>query len=169
MWFARKRFWNQLAIMKFKANRPATIPVPRDEGRPLQAVSLASQFPSIPIPNIRVADHVPADEASKLKHGFYGLQVALYRGFSPMEAGLPSIDADPLKALDEAYTAGHRRCFPTPVLPQEYQGPLDLGALAVAGPYACYVERAPEGGYHWDLRQLARYEHHEGLHALGVR
>ena len=169
MWAVRKRVWNQIAILKFKANRPATIPVPRDDGRTLQAVGLASQFPNIPVPNVRVADHVPADEASALKSGFYDVQVGLYRGFSPMEAGLPSIDADPNKALDEAYTAGHRSCFPAPVLPAEYQGTVDLGSLAVAGPYACYVERAPEGGYHWDFRHLARYEHYEGLHSLGVR
>jgi arachidonate 15-lipoxygenase len=169
MWTARKLFWNQLAILKYRANKPATIPVPQDDGRKLQAVGLASQFPSIPVPNIRVADHVPADEASTLKHTFYDAQVALYGGFSPMESGLPPIDADPIKALDEAYTAGHRGCFPAPVLPAEYQGEVDLGYVAVAGPYACYLERAPEGGYQWDLRGLARHEHHAGLHSLGVR
>jgi Lipoxygenase len=169
MWAARKLFWNKIAITKFRANRPATIPVPRDDGRKLRVVSLASQVPSIPIPNIRVADHVPADEASALKSTFYDVQVALYRGLSPMEAGLPSIDADPNKALEEAYTSGHRSCFPAPVLPAEYQGLVDLGSVAVAGPYACYVERAPEGGYHWDLRGLGRHEHYPGLHSLGVR
>lgn len=169
MWTARKLFWNQLAILKYRANKPATIPVPQDDGRKLQAVGLASQFPSIPVPNIRVADHVPADEASTLKHTFYNAQVALYGGFSPMESGLPPINADPIKALDEAYTSGHRGCFPAPVLPAEYQGEVDLGYVAVAGPYACYLERAPEGGYQWDLRGLARHEHHAGLHSLGVR
>jgi Lipoxygenase len=169
MWSARKLFWNQLAIMKFKANKPAQIPVPKDDGRKLEAVGLASQFPSIPVPNIRVADHVPADEASALKHTFYDAQVALYSGFGPMEADLPPIDADPIKALDEAYTSGHRSCFPAPVLPEEYRGEVDLGYVAVAGPYACYLAHAPEGGYHWDLRGLARHEHHSGLHSLGVR
>jgi arachidonate 15-lipoxygenase len=169
MWSLRKWFWNRLAILKFRANRPATFPVPSDEGKKLEAVSLGSQFSSIPIANIRVADHVPSDEASALKHAFYAGQVALYRMFSPMEPGLPSIDADPNKALDEAYTPGHRSCFPAPVLPPEYQGQVDLGSLAVASPYACYVEQAPEGGYQWDLRRLARYEHHDGLHSLGVR
>ena len=169
MWSARRWFWNQLAILKFRGNRPATIPVPSDEGRKLEAVSLGSRFSSIPIANIRVADHVPSDEASPLKRGFYAGQVALYSLFSPMEPGLPSIDADPNKALDKAYTPGHRSCFPAPVLPPEYQGPVDLGSLAVASPYACYVERAPEGGYQWDFRGLARHEHHDGLHSLGVR
>jgi arachidonate 15-lipoxygenase len=158
-----------IAILKYRANRPAVIPVPRDDGRVLHAVSFASQFPGIPIPNIRVADSVPTDEASRLKYYFYEFQVTLYRLFPPMQPGLPSIDANPQKALDEAYTRAHRRCFPAPVLPQEYQGTVDLGSLAVAGPYACYLKRAPEGGYQWDLRGLARYEHHEGLHSLGVR
>ncbi|HVG77289.1 MAG TPA: hypothetical protein VNF03_04060 [Patescibacteria group bacterium] len=169
MWSARKFLWNRIAIMKFRANKPATIPVPKDDGRKLEAVGLAGQFPNIPVPNIRVADHVPADEASALKSTFYDGQVALYSGFAPMEAGLPPIDADPIKALDEAYTTGHRSCFPAPVLPEEYRGEVDLGYLAVASPYACYLARAPEGGYHWDLRGLARHEHHEGLHSLGVR
>jgi hypothetical protein len=169
MWAARKLVWNQLAILKYRANKPANIPVPTDDDRKLEAVGLATQFPTIPVPNIRVADHVPTDEASALKHIFYDAQVALYSGFSPMEAGLPPIDADPLKALEDAYTEGHRSCFPAPVLPVEYQGDVDLGYVAVAGPYACYVERAPEGGYQWDLRGLARHEHYPGLHPLGVR
>ena len=169
MWAVRKAVWNRLAILKFRANKPGRIPVPRDDGRTLAAVSLASKFPRIPVANVLVGDHVPADEASAIKSGFFDVQVALYGGLSPMEPGLPGIDADPHKALDEAYTAAHRKCFPAPVLPPEYRGPLDLGSLAVAGPYACYVERAPEGGFQWDLRRLARHEHHEGLRSLGVR
>ena len=168
-WPLRRAFWNVLAVVKFRANKPAVIPVPADGDRRIDAVSFASQFPPIPITNIRVADHVPPDEASKLKYAFYKLQVALYKLFSPMQAGLPSIDADPDRALAWAYTAAHRRCFPAPVLPDEYRGPLDLGSLAVAGPYACYVERTADGGYQWDLRGLGRYEHHEGLRSLGVR
>ena len=169
MWSMRKFFWNRLAVLKFRANKPVTIPLPQDDDRKLEPVGLARQFPSIPVPNIRVADHVPADEASSINSTFYDLQVRLYRGLSPMEAGLPPIDPDPIKALDEAYTPAHRSCFPAPVLPPEYQGEVDLGYLAVASPYACYVERGPDGDFHWDLRTLARYEHHPGLHSLGVR
>lgn len=169
MWSFRKRFWDGLSILKHRANKPVRIPIPADQSRTIEAVSFASQFPDTPIPNIRVADHVPADEASRLNYAFIRFQVALYRWFSPMQPGLPSIPADPQKALDAAYTPAHRRCFPAPVLPDEYRGPIDLGYLAVAGPYACYLERAPEGGYQWDLRKLARYEHHPGLFSLGVR
>jgi hypothetical protein len=162
-------FWNQIAVRKFRANRPAVIPVPRDGDRPIQAVSLASQVPAIPISNIRVADHVPADEAALFKYYFYEFQVGMYGVLPPTEPGLPSIDADPQKALDNAYTAAHRSCFPAPVLPPEYQGVVDLGSLAVAGPYACYLARAADGEFQWDLTQLARYEHHDGLRSLGVR
>ena len=169
MWTVRKTVWDRLAVMKFRANKPVRIPLPQDDGRTLKAVSLASQYPRIPVANVLIGDHVPADEASTIKSRFFDLQVGLYGGLSPMEPGLPPIDADPQKALDEAYTAAHRKCFPAPVLPPEYQGTVDLGALAVAGPYACYVERAPEGGFQWDLRRLARHEHHDGLRSLGVR
>jgi Lipoxygenase len=169
MWLTRKFVWNRLAVLKFRANKPVTIPLPQDDDRKLEPVGLARQFPSIPVPNVRVADHVPADEASTINSTFYDLQVKLYGGLSPMEAGLPPIDADPIKALDEAYTSAHRSCFPAPVLPPEYRGEVDLGYLAVASPYACYVERGPDGDFQWDLRNLARYEHHPGLHSLGVR
>ena len=136
MWALRRAFWNWLAITKFRANRPATIPVPKVEGLRINAVSFASQFPGIPISNIRVADHVPADEASKFNYWAYQVQVALYGLFSPMQGGLPSIDADPQRALAAAYTRAHRRCFPSPTLPDEYRRAIDLGTLAVASPYA---------------------------------
>lgn len=169
MWALRKRFWNRIAMAKFSRNKPAVIPIPGDDKRKLKPVSLASQFSGIPIPNILVADHVPADEAERLKHAFYEFQVAMYGVLSPMEDGLPPIDADPQKAIDEAYSSAHRDLFPVPVLPDEYKNRADLGHLAVAGPYACFVEKAPEGGYQWDFRKLERYEHHEGLRSLGVR
>jgi hypothetical protein len=168
-WRVRKAFWDGLAVFKFRVNKPVVVPVPRADGRRLEAVSLASQFPDIPIANIRVADAVPDDEASRPAYWFFGLQVGLYRRFSPMQPGLPSIDADPERALAAAYTRAHRRCFPRPVLPAEYAGDVDLGRLAVASPYACYVQRAAGGGYEWDLTRLARYAHHPGLHSLGVR
>ncbi|HEX8071140.1 MAG TPA: lipoxygenase family protein [Pyrinomonadaceae bacterium] len=169
MWQLRKAFWNRLATKKFASNKPATIPVPRDGGRELKAVSFASQFPGIPIPNIRVADHVPDDEAEPLKVAFYKFQVGMYTVFPANQPGLPPISADPQQALAEAYTEAHRKLFPPPVLPEEYKGEIDLGRIAVASPYACYVERAPEGGYQWDLRELDGYERHAGLRSIGVR
>jgi Lipoxygenase len=169
MWALKRAFWNGLATRKFASNRPAIIPIPRDDGRKLNAVSFASQFPGIPIPNIRVSDHVPADEAQPLKFYFYEFQVGMYSVLPASQAGLPPIDADPQRALDAAYTDAHRKLFPPPALPETYREPIDLGRIAVASPYACYVERAPEGDYQWDLRFLDRYERHPGLRSLGTR
>src|SRR5947207_1240010 len=169
MWKLRKNFWNALATRKFSSNQPTLIPIPADDGPRLNTASLGSQFRGIPIPNILVADRVPVDEAQPLKRYFYKFQVGMYSVLPAMQSGLPPIDADPLKALDEAYTNTHRKLFPTPALPDEYQNGVDLGRIAVASPYSCFVERAPEGGYQWDLRQLDKYEHHPGLRSIGAR
>jgi hypothetical protein len=170
-WKLRKWFWNRIATLKFGANKPADIQVRGGMVREIKAVPLVSQFPGIPIPNIHVADYVPPDEAKPLIYLFYKFQVALYRYYPAMQPGLPEIDPDPEKALNEAYTASHWKYFPPPVLPPEYNGENkpDLGVLAAAGPYASYLEQTPDGDYQWDLRDLGNYEHHEGLHSLGVR
>jgi arachidonate 15-lipoxygenase len=44
----------------------------------------------------------------------------------------------------------------------------DLGALAVASPFACYVTAADDGTFTWDLRFLEGFEHHAGLRSLGT-
>ena len=56
MWTVRKAVWNKLAVLKLGANKPVRIPVPQDDGRTLGAVSLASQFPRIPVANVLVGD-----------------------------------------------------------------------------------------------------------------
>ena len=168
MWKLRRAFWRRLALFKFGNNKPAIIPVPKDDGQKINAVSLSSQFRGIPIPNILVADRVPADEAQRSKYYFYEFQVAMYRLLSPMQAGMPPIDANPRAALNQAYDNAFRNLFPEPQLPAEYQPQVDLGRIAVASPYACYVERTAEGDYQWDLRILDQYEHHKGLKSIGA-
>src|SRR5687768_15079907 len=147
MWNLRRAFWRRLALFKFANNKPAIIPIPRDESEKINAVSLSSQFRDIPIPNIRVADRVPADEAQRSKYYFYEFQVAMYRLLSPMQRGLPPVDADPRAALNQAYDDEFRKLHPEPQLPDEYQRQIDLGRIAVASPYACYVERTTDGDY----------------------
>src|SRR3989442_10070644 len=113
--------WTSTERLKFRSTRPPVIQSPGKDPQNLKQVAFASQFPDIPISNILVADRVPADEASLLKFYFYKFQVGMYSLFSPMQSGLPQIDSDPQKALDGAYTSSHRRCFPLPVLPDEYK------------------------------------------------
>jgi hypothetical protein len=171
IWTLRKGFWNWLAVFKFGGNKPATFPVPTDDRQRIEAVPLNAMTPSIPIENIPVADRVPADEAQPLKKLFYRFQLLMYRLLPAMQPDLPPVDADPVVALRDAYNAGHRALFPPPIRPAALDGPDDalLASLAVEGPFACYVERASDGGFQWDLRELGKHEHHDGLETLGVR
>src|SRR3954467_1889733 len=168
LWKTRKAAWDLVAVTKFRGATPAVVPMPTDDPHKLASVPLMSRFPDLPIAHILVADRIPDDEASLVKRVAYDTQVGLYGAFSPMQDDLPPIDPDPQKALDEAYTDAHRKLFPAPILPAELREPPDLGFLAVAGAFSRYVERAPDGSYHWDLRELARFEHHAGLRSLGV-
>ena len=79
------------------------------------------------------------------------------------------MSGDPFTAVRAAYGPGHRKALPPPVLPAEYMGEVDLGRLAVAGPYSYYLQEAPDGRFEWDFRDLGRYQHHPGLRSLGVR
>ncbi len=169
MWKLRRTFWNWLSILKFRANKPRPVPEPTVDRRRVVPIPLQKRYPSIPISRIPVADHAPPDESMRARLLFCKVQAWLYRRFPPTQRGLPEIDSDPRAAVAGAYTAGHRKCLPAPVLPAEYEDPVDLGQLAVAGPYACYLQSAADVGFEWDLRFLDGYEHHAGLCSLGAR
>lgn len=168
LWAVRRRFWDGLVLVKHRGNKPAAIPAAPTPGPRLEPVSLARSVPGVATPHIVAADHVPADETSPTKEWFVRFQVAMYTLFPAMQDGLPAVDPDPATALAEAYTPAHRRRFPAPVLPPEYER-VDLGTLAVASPYACYVEAGGNGGFRWDLRSLDPYELHPGLVPLGAQ
>lgn len=169
-WFFRRWFWNLLAVFKAVVNKPLVIPLPQD-GLPLIVPRPLSQVvPGLAIDHIPAclqAD-IPADERVSSRTRFYRLQTALYRFYPPMQPGLPPIDADPERALANAYTALHRWRFAPPALPAEFLGSPDLGALAVRGPYAGYLQAAGDGAFVWDVQQIGRYEHHRGLRRLGA-
>jgi arachidonate 15-lipoxygenase len=159
----RRGFWNGLITLKFHGEVPTVIPAP-DREPPVRLVPFRTHYPTIPIAGVEVADEVPGDEVDKKKQIFTRLQHRLVRWFSPMQDGLPPVSVDAQRALDDAYTSAHRRCFPAPVRPAE-QG---LGALAVASPYAAYLESTGSGAYRWDLRTLSGFECHPNLVPLGA-
>ena len=168
MWSLRRTFWNLLSVLKFRANLPRTAPEPVDDRRPVRPIPLRDRYPGIPISKVLVADHIPPDETMKARLLFTRAQAWLYRLFPPTQAGLPEIDPDPRRAVAKALTWGHVRQLRRPVVPREYEEPVDLGYVAVAGPYACYLQAAGDG-YEWDFSFLSGYEHHAGLRSLACR
>ena len=168
-WSLRKGFWNNFGRLKFRGSRPIKIPVPAGSLKKIDRVSFRVIFPSIPIDNIKVADQVPAEERDFAMTFFTWFQVLMYRLLSPMQPGLPPIDSDPYEALGQAYTKQHRKLFDPPVMPLEFQGSPDLGALAVKGPYACYLKKCGEEDYEWDFTDLKQYQQLPELYNLGVR
>ena len=171
MWFVRKWVWNGLSWAKFALNKPFKVPLPPSARATITPVPLSQAIPGIPIDTILTCHprDIPADERSRAKSLVYRFQVWLYGAYPPMQAGLHPVDADPDRALRQAYTWLHRSEFPAPVLPAEYYGSPDLGSLAVRGPYAAYTERESDGVYKWDVTELGRYKHHDGLRKLGAK
>jgi hypothetical protein len=161
-WRLRRAFWNAVAIFKYRFAKAGVIGTPR-RGRRISTVPLVTKYTGIEIAAIRVADRVPRDEAYIYKRVFGRAQAALYRIFSPMQPGLAPITNDSKVALLEAYTPAHRRHFPEPVTPPEFEGGADLGAVAIASPYACYLQADPSGRLRWDFSALDGFERHHDL------
>lgn len=163
-WALRKSFWNNLARLKFLGSRPQSFPIPR-AARKILPIDFRDRFPNIPIRNIKVADRIPWDEMRGrnffrdwphkwLMRFFTRFQVGMYRLLAPMQPNSPKeperdkldeIDADPYEALHQAYPKRHRALLEPPVMPLEFQGSLDLAALAVKGPHHGYLKR-----YDWN-------------------
>ncbi|HKN85633.1 MAG TPA: lipoxygenase family protein [Nitrospiraceae bacterium] len=195
-WKVRKAVWDWIACIKVRKNRPVTVAdllatCRQKDRQRITAIPLNSVFPHIPIYNVRLAHRVPCDEKSVnfkeavkyfFKSTFFTCQVLLYALFPPMQPGLPSIDPNPNVALRDGYTQRHRRAaaraagrvpsrqrLRPPALGLELQGSLDLGQLAVRGPYAGYLHRIGDDRYEWNLQGLTQYEHLDHLYHLGVR
>lgn len=169
-WSLRRGFWNGLAILKMRGNKPAVVTKPKVDRQPIETVSLARFYnDAIPIKNIPVAATVPDDEEEILIWQFHKFQVSMYTKFPPNGEGMAQIDADPKRALSYAYTKAHAKYFPAPVIPEAFQGDRILEETAVRGPYYNYLEKIDEDHFHWDLRDLSRFEHLSELRNLGVR
>jgi hypothetical protein len=171
-WFLRRGFWDLLAWLKFAVNKPLNIPLPETKRRVIEPKPMIEAIPEVPLRNVMVCTraNIPRDELVRRNTIAYGVQVWLYTtALSPMQPGLPPIDADPQVALKQAFTGLRRTRFRAPELPAEYLGSPDLGSLAVRGPYACYTTRVDDATWEWDLHMLDNYEHHPGLLKIGSR
>ena len=103
-------------------------------------------IPEVPLRNVMVCPRadIPRDERSLAQHDILSIPGLALHPFSPMQAGLPPIDADPQVALKRAFNGLRRTRFRAPELPAEYLGSPDLGSLAVRGPFACYTTRVDD-------------------------
>jgi hypothetical protein len=171
IWFVRRCVWDLLAWLKFFASRPLKIKSPPTKWRLITPKPMIQAIPEVPLNNVMVCARadIPKDEKSRLKTGFYDFQVGLYSIFSPMQADLPQIDADPQVALKKAFNGLRRTLFQPPQLPAEFLGSPDLGSLAVRGPYACYTTHVGNNIFAWDLDMLNGYQHYPDLIKIGSR
>ncbi len=169
MWSVRRAFWNLVTVGKFRGNSPQPVPKPVPALRSVRMIPMNERYPEIPITTIPVADHVPDDERDRFRLWVCKVQASLYWAFPPKKKGLRPIDANPSLALADAYGQSHRKVLTAPVVPEEFHREVDLGRLAVAGPYSYYLESTGDGRYQWDFRKLGGYEHHRGLRSLGLR
>jgi len=167
-WELRRSFWNGYQRVIFRAAKPLVVPVPASDAPPVKPVPFSDAYPRTPIEGIVVAHHAPKDEFRRKVLVVKKLQLQLYRVVSPMQSGLAPVDADPRRAFATAYPSRHAKLYRPPVRPAEFDAPeqpggVDLGGLAVAGPYACYLTKGDDGALVWDLTGLAGYECHDGL------
>ena len=171
VWKIRRWVWDTISILIFSKKKVSPIPLPPKRRWRLNAIPISRCIPDIKIDNILMADDIPRDEFDRIMHIVFRFRLFLFKVFGPMQAGLPEIDADIHKAMLDGYSKRYRDLLPAPEMPAEFEGPdaMDLGRLAVASPYACFLERDADGVYHWDFRDLEGHEVHDGLYHLGCR
>lgn len=189
-WAIRRAIWNWIVTTKFKTNTWLDVTRLAKDQEPLNVVPLSHIYPRIAIENAMIADRIPADEQYPRVRAFFRHLLSrcfmhLYRMVSPMQAGLPSIDADPRTAFNQTYTVRHREAVERaalrnhipvrdvlmpPAVPLALDGTPDLGLLAVQGPFSGYLKKSTQpDDFEWDLRHLGEYQVKPGLHRLGVR
>jgi hypothetical protein len=177
MWFLRRAFWNNLAWFKFTMAKPLDIDLPPDRQWYIEPKPMINAIPQVPLRNVKVCTRgdIPRDERSLRNSKFFDIQVWLYTSFaSPMQRGLPPIDADPRVALKRAFNGPRRALLRAPELPDEYKGSPNLGSLAVRGPFACYTTKVDDptldqATWEWNLLSLNDHEHHDDLKKIGSR
>jgi arachidonate 15-lipoxygenase len=162
-WWFRRGFWTVLSTWKFRHAEPMVVPRPPDAEEPLRRVPMRTHFPEVPITAISVADRIPPDERQRVALLFCRFQAWLNRVASPMQRGLPEVDPNPYDAMTRAFSRSYRRCFRAPARPDGLERLPDLGMLAVASPYACYLTQVGDGAYEWDLTSLEGPEVQPGV------
>ena len=167
----RRSFWTRWHALRFGLNKPLAYGTPDPDRTGIGTRPLGEIHREIPLRSVVAFDRLPVDESGLGMRVLVGLGLFLNRAVPPMKGGLPEIDDDIEKAIEEAVPPRYRRSFRAPVLPDAYAGSStpDLAELAVRSPYSVFLERGDDGDLCWDFRMLGGFEHHDGLCPLGVR
>jgi hypothetical protein len=196
-WRARRWFWNRFGILKYDHNRPTAVPVPVQDPPlalvPLASryrhIAMVRALVADRIPDDE--SHPVKRLSSRIQAALYRIVPAQQRGLPPVDAdprvalavayteahrrrfpgpirpdalsqeGGPDLDGRELEGRGLQRPGVGRRGRGAPEV-----GP-NLGALAVASPFACYVAAEDDGTFAWDLRMLDEFEYHPGLRSLG--
>jgi hypothetical protein len=163
--------WTRWQLLRFRLAKPQQIGAPPPNAGRLSVVPLGRVDDRIPLREVMTVEHIPEDEAPLGMRILINAGLLLAKLVPANRPGWREIDADPHRALDDADISSYARVFRAPVRPSVYDEPgaLDLGRLAVEGPYALFLERGADGQLQWDFRQLGEFEHHDGLCSLGLR
>lgn len=170
-WIIRRTIWNSISIIIFKGKKAKPIPMPPKDPRMLRSVPLSERIPGVDIDNIQMADRIPPGETSFIMKLAFSLRIWMYTAYPPVKHGLPQIADDINVAMKEAYSKAYRKVYPAPKLPDEFHHAAipDLGRMAVASPYACFLHKDDDGKLVWDFTDLDKHEIYAGLRPLGCK
>jgi Lipoxygenase len=164
-WTVRRFIWDTMFIMIFKGKEAKQIPLPVPTKPPIQPVPMSARIPAIQIRNILVADRITEDEKVTKIELAYALRQWMYKNYPANQPGLPQIDANIDTALKVAFTPRYEALYDHPLKPVELyadKGHVDLGAMALNSPYACYLTREDDH-FVWDFSDLKNHSLNEGL------
>jgi len=164
-WKIRRYLWDSMFILIYKGKKVLPIPVPVPTSPPLRVIRMSEREPTIAIPNIMVADRIPGDERSVKMLLAYALRRFLYKVYPANQPGLPGIDPDIEVALKQAFNDRYQALYPVPLRAAELWadgGQVDLGAMALNSPYACFLQRDGDRLV-WDFTDLKDHSLHRDL------
>ncbi|NNE52104.1 MAG: hypothetical protein HKN30_06845 [Sulfitobacter sp.] len=170
-WTFRRIVWNSVSLLIFRFKKAKHIPLPPQYPRPLKLIPVSERIPGVQVDHVMMADRIPKGESSLIMRASFTFRIWLGQVLPPVVPGLPQIDADMDKAMRRACNRHYRALYPAPRRPEAFRvgGMPDLGEMAVASPYACFLEKDGEGNLVWDFRDLDDHEVHPGLRPLGSR
>ena len=151
LWRMRRAFWNGLAVLKFHGQKPAVIPSGTADPRPVRPRPVRHQVPRHPARRGRRGRPHPHRRGRHRRSGCSpGSSTSSCSGSRRCRRACPR--CPPTRSVrwrrrtPRRTGAASRR----PSARRQH----DLGSMAVASPYASYLEATGDGAFRWDLTSL---------------